>query len=174
VADGGSLVAIGETIVIPPGSYHTSTGHDRGALRMRVAHVLQGPGEDIRNYTWVQLMGPELRPNGTEGPHRTAHVKVVTLAVRQGRGHDPQTPMWLCRIDGQPWPCGAARVGLLAGYGDDLVHLVLFLSCCLTKATPDLQRAYPETQFSPGAMHNRFIGWIPQTRRRHLNGQRRI
>ncbi|TWH67584.1 hypothetical protein [Micromonospora olivasterospora] len=38
---------------------------------------------------------------------------------RTARPHLPVRPIWLCRVCGHTWPCGAARLSLLAEYRED-------------------------------------------------------
>jgi hypothetical protein len=71
------LVAAGDRITVPEGDYQLGSG----PLRMRVIHVVQRAGQDLRDLCWVQLMGVEINPDGTDGRHRTVVVRVSALAA---------------------------------------------------------------------------------------------
>ena len=68
-------------------------------------------------------------------------------------------PLWLCRRCGQPWPCGAAKVALVAEYRDSPVSLFLYLAGFLHDAIDDLHRLNPSVTGSAAAMFDRFLGW---------------
>ncbi|GHJ05700.1 hypothetical protein TPA0907_00670 [Micromonospora humidisoli] len=42
--------------------------------------------------------------------------------------HTPLPPTWLCRVDAHPWPCGEAKLALLATYADDRPRLLTLLA----------------------------------------------
>ncbi|WP_012182983.1 hypothetical protein [Salinispora arenicola] len=73
--------------------------------------------------------------------------------------HVSMRPLWLCRRCGQPWPCGAARLALLAEYRDAPVSLFLYLAGCLHDAIDDLHRLNPRVTGSAADMFDRFLGW---------------
>lgn len=68
-------------------------------------------------------------------------------------------PLWLCRRCGQPWPCGAAKLALLAEYREVPVSLFLYLAGCLHEAIDDLYRLNPSVTGSAADMFDRFLGW---------------
>lgn len=71
------LVRIGDLITLAEGEYQLG----RGTLRMRVTHVLEPPGSDLREQTWVRLMGVEIGLGGVDGRHRTVLVRVSALVA---------------------------------------------------------------------------------------------
>ncbi|MEU4716197.1 hypothetical protein AB0F73_21460 [Micromonospora purpureochromogenes] len=73
--------------------------------------------------------------------------------------HLPMRPLWLCRRCGQPWPCGAAKLALVAEYRDTPVSLFLYLAGCLHDAIDDLHRLNPGVTGSAADMFARFLGW---------------
>ncbi|MFG1833845.1 hypothetical protein [Micromonospora chersina] len=73
--------------------------------------------------------------------------------------HLPLRPLWLCRRCGQPWPCGAAKLALLAEYQDNRVSLFLYLAGCLHDAIDDLHRLNPAETGTAAGMFDRFLGW---------------
>ncbi|QLQ39616.1 hypothetical protein [Micromonospora robiginosa] len=73
--------------------------------------------------------------------------------------HLPMRPLWLCRRCGQPWPCGAAKVTLVADYRDSPVNLFLYLAGHLHEAIDDLHRLNPSLTGSAADMFDRFLGW---------------
>ena len=73
--------------------------------------------------------------------------------------HLPLRPLWLCRRCGQPWPCGAAKLALLAEYQDNRVSLFLYLAGCLHDAINDLHRLNPAETGTAAGMFDRFLGW---------------
>nr|WP_229400750.1 flavin reductase [Micromonospora okii] len=72
--------------------------------------------------------------------------------------HDPVRPIWLCRRCAAPWPCGAARVALLAEYRGDRVGLALYLAALMVEAEEQLARLAPSTP--PGNLVSRFLSWV--------------
>nr|WP_232511452.1 hypothetical protein [Micromonospora sediminimaris] len=42
--------------------------------------------------------------------------------------HTPLRPTWCCRTDGQPWPCGEARLLLRAEYEHNPTGLSIYLA----------------------------------------------
>ncbi|ATO17822.1 hypothetical protein O7600_25130 [Micromonospora sp. WMMA1998] len=83
----------------------------------------------------------------------------MTTTDEHCRPHVPMRPLWLCRRCGQPWPCGAAKIVLLAEYQNASVSLFLYLAGCLHKAIDDLHRLNPSVTGSAGDMYDRFLGW---------------
>ncbi|MFD0784010.1 hypothetical protein ACFQZ8_08790, partial [Micromonospora azadirachtae] len=76
-----------------------------------------------------------------------------------GVEHLPMRPLWLCRRCGQPWPCGGAKLALLAEYREVPVSLFLYLASCLHDAIDDLHRLNPSVTGSAADMFDRFLGW---------------
>ncbi|MBM7077518.1 MULTISPECIES: flavin reductase [Micromonospora] len=71
--------------------------------------------------------------------------------------HTPLRPIWLCRVDANPWPCGEAKLALLARYGDDLPGLLALLTGLSAEATEHL------TQLDNGRridVTDRFLTWV--------------
>ncbi|PSK65776.1 hypothetical protein B0E53_02270 [Micromonospora sp. MH33] len=68
-------------------------------------------------------------------------------------------PLWSCRRCGQPWPCGAAKLAVLAEYREVPVSLFLYLAGCLHDAIEDLHRLNPSVTGSAADMFDRFLGW---------------
>lgn len=68
-------------------------------------------------------------------------------------------PLWLCRRCGRPWPCGAAKLALLAEYREVPVSLFLYLAGCLHDAIDDLHRLNPSVTGGAADMFERFLGW---------------
>jgi hypothetical protein len=56
----------------------------------------------------------------------------------------PIRPIWLCRKDAQPWPCGEAKLALLGGYHDMRVSLYLYLAAQFGDAMADLYQLNPD------------------------------
>lgn len=81
-------------------------------------------------------------------------------AVPDELRHLPLRPLWLCRHDGQPWPCGAARVTLSREYAHDRLALCVYLGLSLAEAYLDLTRLHPDSAPGPGALTERFLGWV--------------
>lgn len=86
---------------------------------------------------------------------RLAAYRVAPAAVE----HLPLRPLWLCRRCGQPWPCGAAKLALVAEYQDAPVSLFLYLAGCLHDAIDDLHRLNPSVTGGAADMFDRFLGW---------------
>jgi hypothetical protein len=86
---------------------------------------------------------------------RLSAYRIVPAAVE----HLPLRPLWLCRRCGQPWPCGAAKLALVAEYQDTPVSLFLYLAGCLHDAIDDLHRLNPSVTGSASDMFDRFLGW---------------
>ncbi|MER6591395.1 hypothetical protein ABT214_05975 [Micromonospora purpureochromogenes] len=73
--------------------------------------------------------------------------------------HLPMRPLWLCRRCGLPWPCGRARLALVAEYRDNAVGLFLYLAGLLHEAIDDLHRLNPSTAGNATNLFDRFLGW---------------
>ncbi|WP_431728930.1 hypothetical protein [Verrucosispora sp. TAA-831] len=91
---------------------------------------------------------------------------VEAVRVEPSRPHLPMRPLWLCRRCGQPWPCGAAKVALLAGYRDSPVSLFLCLASCLHDAIDDLRQLHPHDTGGTADVFDRFLGWPTRHRSR--------
>ncbi|MFC8616608.1 hypothetical protein ACFT9M_09355 [Micromonospora purpureochromogenes] len=81
--------------------------------------------------------------------------------------HLPLRPLWLCRACGQPWPCGRAKLALLADYDGSRVSLFLYLAGLLHDAIDDLHKLNPSTTGSSADMFDRFLGWPARHSRSH-------
>ncbi|WP_442792058.1 flavin reductase [Micromonospora sp. NBC_01796] len=79
------------------------------------------------------------------------------------RPHLPMRPTWRCRVCAADWPCGPARLALLAEFHRNRVALCLYLSAQYVRALEDL------AEYAPNAprenLYNRFIAWPPVPRR---------
>ncbi|SCL19042.1 hypothetical protein [Micromonospora inyonensis] len=75
------------------------------------------------------------------------------------RPHTPIRPIWLCRACGHPWPCGEAKLALLAEYGQNRVSLFVYLAGAFGDAVDDLGKLHSgETPIS-GELFDRFLSW---------------
>ena len=74
--------------------------------------------------------------------------------------HTPLRPLWLCRTDGQPWPCGPARLALTREYAGQPTALTIQLGSALATAFRDLHALNPNTAPEARALSTRFLGWI--------------
>ncbi|WP_353505510.1 hypothetical protein [Verrucosispora sp. ts21] len=74
-------------------------------------------------------------------------------------GHLPLRPLWLCRTCGQPWPCGRAKLDLLASYRDSSLSLFIYLAGLLHEAIDDLHRLDPRSTGDVRDLFDRFLGW---------------
>ncbi|MEV1285919.1 hypothetical protein [Micromonospora sp. NPDC049679] len=68
-------VAVGDVIRISEADYC----YGRGELHLRVTHV--PAGADLPGLEWINLLGVELRWDGTDGRHRQALIRVAALRV---------------------------------------------------------------------------------------------
>ncbi|MEV6707226.1 flavin reductase [Micromonospora wenchangensis] len=71
--------------------------------------------------------------------------------------HTPLRPIWLCRVDARPWPCGEAKLALLARYDGDRSGLLVLLAELSVEATEHL------TQLDCGRqvdLTDRFLAWL--------------
>ncbi|MFI5837500.1 hypothetical protein ACIA5A_27865 [Micromonospora sp. NPDC051300] len=82
-----------------------------------------------------------------------------------GDGHRPVRPIWLCHHDGLPWPCPAARAGLLREYAGDTVGLAVDLAGALHDAVGDLYALDPHDGPDPAVLWDRFLSWLDRSRR---------
>ncbi|GHJ16524.1 hypothetical protein [Micromonospora sp. AKA38] len=82
-----------------------------------------------------------------------------------GQPHHPVRPVWLCRVDGQPWPCPPARAALLRDYDGDLVGLAVYLAVTLHDAVRDLYALNPDDAPEPAVLWDRFLAWLDRSRR---------
>lgn len=73
--------------------------------------------------------------------------------------HIPSRPTWRCRACGAAWPCGAAKVRLLAEYRDNTPGLMVYLVTLREEATVQLAELNPGTP--PPDLHRRFTDWVP-------------
>ncbi|PZF91719.1 hypothetical protein [Micromonospora deserti] len=83
------------------------------------------------------------------------------------REHLPVRPVWLCRVDAHPWPCGAARVSLMRQYVGDRTSLAVYLAPLMHDAI-DLYQLSPDAVPSPAVLWDRFFAWLDVTRRSAL------
>lgn len=74
------------------------------------------------------------------------------------RAHLPIRPLWLCAACGQPWPCGTARLSLLAEYQGNRVALGVYLASLMAEAQNQLAELDGGT--APADLTARFLGWI--------------
>ncbi|PZF95411.1 hypothetical protein [Micromonospora endophytica] len=73
--------------------------------------------------------------------------------------HTPLRPTWCCRADGQPWPCGEARLLLRREYDTNAVGLTIYLAGLMYEAMRDLYQLNPHDGPEPGALFHRFVAW---------------
>ncbi|WP_307869088.1 hypothetical protein [Micromonospora sp. C95] len=83
--------------------------------------------------------------------------------------HLPMRPLWLCCRCGHPWPCGSARLTLVAEYRDMPVSLFLHLASCLHDAIDDLHRLHPRVTGNAADLFDRFLGWPTRHRGRRAS-----
>jgi hypothetical protein len=76
------------------------------------------------------------------------------------RAHVAGRPHWRCRACGAPYPCGPARLDLLAEYAHDRIALALYLAGVMHEAMDDTWRVGYRPDIL--TMHQRFLGWIPR------------
>ncbi|MGW2625928.1 hypothetical protein ACWEOS_29155 [Micromonospora taraxaci] len=101
----------------------------------------------------------------SEEPARPAQTQRPDSGPRE---HTPLRPIWLCRACGQPWPCGRAKLALVAEYHGNQVSLFLYLAGLLHDAIDDLHKLNPTTTGCASDMFDRFLGWPA----RHSNSYR--
>ncbi|HLL68830.1 MAG TPA: flavin reductase [Micromonosporaceae bacterium] len=68
--------------------------------------------------------------------------------------HLPDPPRWTCRECAADWPCQTRREQLRELYGGDRVLLHIAMAPEFVQAVDDLQ------DLRPGAVWDRFLGWI--------------
>ncbi|NGM11453.1 hypothetical protein O3597_15975 [Verrucosispora sp. WMMA2044] len=73
--------------------------------------------------------------------------------------HTPLRPIWCCRVDGQPWPCGQARLLLRVEYDGNLPGLSIYLAGLMYEAMRDLYRLNPHDGPTPTTLFTRFMAW---------------
>ncbi|WP_234359579.1 hypothetical protein [Plantactinospora sp. BC1] len=73
-------------------------------------------------------------------------------------------PLWLCRTCAHPWPCGRAKLDLLAEYQGSRVSLCLYLATLLCDAIDDLLKLNPSVTGSTADLFDRFLGWLRASR----------
>jgi hypothetical protein len=78
--------------------------------------------------------------------------------------HAALRPLWICRIDAQPWPCADARIHLTRRYRDKPVALYVQLGGLLAEAMADLYTLDAYGAPDPGTLSERFLGWAPPRR----------
>jgi hypothetical protein len=76
--------------------------------------------------------------------------------------HVPLRPLFICKIDAQPWPCADARLGLVTGFRDRRISRCLFLGAMFIDCMNDLYKLNPDTAPQPAALYARFFGWLPK------------
>ncbi|MDG4786825.1 hypothetical protein O7626_12945 [Micromonospora sp. WMMD1102] len=74
------------------------------------------------------------------------------------RAHTHTRPLFRCRACGALWPCGRARLVLIAMYRGNPAGLREHLTARLALALADQPDA------DPAALTARFLGWIPPDR----------
>lgn len=79
--------------------------------------------------------------------------------------HLAYRPIWCCRTCGAPWPCGPARLALLAEYRDDPIGLSVYLCAMLHDAAGDLYRLNPYDGPNPRELFERFVAWARRNSR---------
>ena len=75
--------------------------------------------------------------------------------------HVARRPLWICRVDAQPWPCAEARLRLLQEYREDPVAVRIYLGTALHELIADCYRLNPDTAPEPRALFDRTLGWLP-------------
>ncbi|MEV2242149.1 hypothetical protein [Micromonospora sp. NPDC049891] len=73
--------------------------------------------------------------------------------------HTPLRPTWCCRTDGQPWPCGEARLLLRVEYEHNRTGLPIYLAGLMCEAMRDLYHLNPHDAPTPPALFSRFLAW---------------
>ncbi|MFC6016950.1 hypothetical protein ACFP2T_12125 [Plantactinospora solaniradicis] len=77
--------------------------------------------------------------------------------------HTALRPLWLCRTDGQPWPCGSARLALTREYAGQPTALTIHLGSSLAEAFRDLHALNPGAAPEARDLSTRFLGWVRST-----------
>jgi hypothetical protein len=99
--------------------------------------------------------------NGDRVHHTKADRSIPVLP-----DHLPLRPLWLCQTCGQHWPCGRAKLALLADFHGSEISLFLYLAGLLHKAIDDLHRLNPSTTADVRDLFDRFLGWPTRHRSR--------
>ncbi|MFF0721232.1 hypothetical protein [Verrucosispora sp. NA02020] len=73
--------------------------------------------------------------------------------------HTPLRPTWCCRADGQPWPCGEARLLLRSEYDANSAGLTIYLAGLMYEAMRDLYHLNPHDGPEPRTLFDRFVAW---------------
>ena len=73
--------------------------------------------------------------------------------------HTPARPTWHCRVDGQPWPCGEARLLLPVEFRDNVSGLTIYLAGLMYEAMRDLYQLNPHGGPKPEELFSRFVAW---------------
>lgn len=84
------------------------------------------------------------------------------MAVVTCGPHTPIRPIWLCRACGHPWPCGDAKLALLAEYERDRVSLFVYVAGALGDAADDLAKLGADGP-NDEELFDRFLCW-PKSR----------
>jgi hypothetical protein len=93
-------------------------------------------------------------------PEGTATAAWPERAAIPPSAHRPVRPLWTCPACALPYPCGAARLALLAEFRGDRLSLALYLGILLREAIDD---SYRVGHRPDGAnLHARFLGWLPR------------
>lgn len=103
-----------------------------------------------------------MNPTAPAPPYYTDHSGPEPAGPAGGPGlaeplhrHVPDRPSWICRADGRPWPCLAARVHLRSHYSRDQVGLSVYMNTRLMTAAVELA----EGGTPPPDLFQRFVGW---------------
>ncbi|GIJ79178.1 hypothetical protein Xph01_36100 [Micromonospora phaseoli] len=68
-------------------------------------------------------------------------------------------PTWRCRACGSAWPCGPAKLNLLAEYGTRRTDLLVYLATRWEEAVRQLTDA--DSGVRAQQLHDRFTAWVP-------------
>nr|MDT0658092.1 hypothetical protein [Micromonospora sp. DSM 115978] len=71
----------------------------------------------------------------------------------------PHRPLWLCRSCAHPWPCGLAKLRLVAEYTGDRIALRIYLAGRMHEAIDDLLTLNPNEAPTAAEFFDRFLGW---------------
>ncbi|WP_320067401.1 hypothetical protein [Micromonospora sp. RTGN7] len=91
----------------------------------------------------------------------------MTGSAQPIRPHVPLRPLWICRACGAPWPCGTARLTLLADYRNSRIALAIHLAGMMYDAVEDLRLLDSRDVPRPEGLHARFLGWATLRTPRH-------
>ncbi|GIJ26509.1 hypothetical protein Vqi01_16710 [Micromonospora qiuiae] len=81
------------------------------------------------------------------------------MTAQPAREHVPSRPTWRCHACGAHWPCGAAKVRLLAEYKGNMPGLMVYLVTQREDAAEQLAELNSGTP--PADLHRRFTDWVP-------------